>query len=147
MLSDTAGLIDFADRDGAAKGPMGCVGYCMGGRHVLCVAGTYPERFRATAGLHGVNLVTDQPDSPHRIAQKAQGELYLGHGEKDPFSSPEVLKALDEAFRGRAFRHHSVVHKGVDHGYGLPDRDVFDKHAVNRDWEVIFGMFRRQLPA
>jgi carboxymethylenebutenolidase len=38
-----------------------------------------------------------------------------------------------------------VVHRGADHGYALPDRDVFDKQAANRDWEHIFAMFRRQL--
>ena len=38
------------------------------------------------------------------------------------------------------------LHKGADHGYALPDRDVFDKAAANRDWELIFAMFRRQLP-
>jgi hypothetical protein len=25
----------------------------------------------------------------------------------------------------------------------FPDRDVYDKHAANRDWENIFAMFRR----
>jgi carboxymethylenebutenolidase len=37
------------------------------------------------------------------------------------------------------------VHPGADHGYPLPDRDVFDKRAANRDWEIIFAMFRRCL--
>ena len=37
------------------------------------------------------------------------------------------------------------VHAGCDHGYALPDRDVFNKAAANRDWENIFAMFRRQL--
>jgi hypothetical protein len=27
----------------------------------------------------------------------------------------------------------------------LPDRDVYDRQAANRDWEYIFAMFRRQL--
>jgi hypothetical protein len=27
----------------------------------------------------------------------------------------------------------------------LPDRDIFDKPAANRDWENIFAMFKRQL--
>jgi len=25
----------------------------------------------------------------------------------------------------------------------LPDRDVVDKRAADRDWEIIFAMFRR----
>jgi len=39
------------------------------------------------------------------------------------------------------------VHPGAEHGYALPDRDIHDKRAANRDWEVIFAMFRRQLSA
>jgi carboxymethylenebutenolidase len=37
------------------------------------------------------------------------------------------------------------VHPGTEHGYALPDRDIFAKPAANRDWENIFAMFRRQL--
>ncbi len=39
------------------------------------------------------------------------------------------------------------VHPGAEHGYALPDRDIHDKRAANRDWELIFAMFRRQLSA
>ena len=42
-------------------------------------------------------------------------------------------------------RYRGHVHVGADHGYALPDRDVFDKFAANRDWEYIFAMYRRQL--
>ena len=42
-------------------------------------------------------------------------------------------------------RYRSNVHPGTEHGYALPDRDMFDKAAANRDWENIFAMFRRQL--
>ena len=30
-----------------------------GGRHVLCVAGAFPERFQASASLHGTNVISD----------------------------------------------------------------------------------------
>ena len=42
-------------------------------------------------------------------------------------------------------RYRANVHAGTEHGYALPDRDIFDKPAANRDWENIFAMFRRQL--
>jgi carboxymethylenebutenolidase len=37
------------------------------------------------------------------------------------------------------------LHLGADHGYALPDRDVYHKQAANRDWELMFAMFRAQL--
>ena len=42
-------------------------------------------------------------------------------------------------------RYRGRVHPAAHHGYALPDRDVFDKTAANRDWEHIFAMYRRQL--
>jgi carboxymethylenebutenolidase len=127
-------------------GPVGSVGYCLGGRLVFCAMGSFPERMRAAASLHGVNLVNDTPRSPHRLAQNGVGGLYCGHAEKDPFSSPEVMKTLDATLKGGKLRYFYELHKGADHGYSLPDRDVYDKQAANRDWEHIFAMFRRQLP-
>ena len=37
------------------------------------------------------------------------------------------------------------VHKGAEHGYALPNRDIYDNKATLRDWEIIHAMFRRQL--
>jgi carboxymethylenebutenolidase len=38
------------------------------------------------------------------------------------------------------------VHMGAEHGYALPDRDIYNKQAANRDWEMIFDIYRRQIP-
>jgi carboxymethylenebutenolidase len=125
---------------------MGCIGFCMGGRHVFRAAANFPHRFRASVSLHGTDLVTDSADSPHLSAKNAHGELYCGFGEKDRFTPPSTIRAIESALRGTkvGFRHE--VHKGADHGYALPDRDVYDKQAANRDWELIFQMFYRQIP-
>mgnify|MGYP003352876788 CR=1 FL=1 len=73
---DAAELLAFMDGDASIRpGPVGSIGYCMGGRHVLCIAGKFPSRFKANACLHGVEIVTDKPDSPHRLAMAAEGEF------------------------------------------------------------------------
>jgi carboxymethylenebutenolidase len=90
-------------------------------------------------------LVTSESDSPHVSALKAQGEVYCGFGEKDRHTPPATVEVLERAFAADRIRYRYEVHKGADHGYALPDRDVFDKQSANRDWEVIFAMFRRQL--
>jgi len=59
-------------------------------------------------------------------------------------STLSTIKALNETSWNLQYRYE--LHKGAHHGYALPDRDVFDKHAANRDWELIFAMFRRQIP-
>ena len=42
-------------------------------------------------------------------------------------------------------KYSALVHAGAHHGYSLPDRNIFDKAAANRDWERIMPMYRRQL--
>ena len=145
-MEDTASLLKFIDRgEPVTPGPVGTIGYCLGGRHVLCAAGSFPARLRAGACMHGVEIVTDKPDSPHLLAMQAQGELYCGHAERDKFTQPAVIRVLEESLKSPKLRYFYEVHKGAEHGYALPDRDVHDKHACNRDWELILGMFRRQL--
>ncbi len=146
VTDDTGAILDFIVRgEPAHSGPMGCIGYCMGGRHVFRVAARYPERFHATASLHGTHLVTSQNDSPHLSMAKMQGELYCGFGETDGHATPAIRQALDDAAKGGTVVYRPELHLGADHGYALPDRDVYHKQAANRDWELIFTMFRARL--
>lgn len=145
-VSDAHALIGHLRTiEGISQGHAGCFGYCMGGRHVVKVAAAYPEIFRATASLHGTALVTDEPTSPHLGAAKIEGEIYFGYGEIDSFTPPEVITAVRSAFAASPAVHHEKIHRGTDHGYAIPDRDVYDGAASRADWETIFGMFRRTL--
>src|SRR6266404_1387080 len=71
VVADSGAILDFlAKGEPVRPGGVGSIGYCMGGRHVICVAAAYPERFTAAASLHGTQLVTDREGSPHRLAAK-----------------------------------------------------------------------------
>ena len=122
---------------------VGGVGYCMGERQVLAVAGNLPN-FRATMSLHGTNLVTEKEESPHLLAGKMQDQVYCGFAEKDSFAPPELVAAMEQAFAGAGADYRFNVHAGAAHGYALPDQDIYDKAAANRDWEIFFPMLRRQ---
>jgi dienelactone hydrolase len=51
VVADSGAILDFlAKGEPVRSGGIGSIGYCMGGRHVMCVAGAYPERF--IAGAH-----------------------------------------------------------------------------------------------
>jgi carboxymethylenebutenolidase len=144
VVADSGAILKFlAQGEPVRQGAVGSIGYCMGGRHVICVAGVYPERFVAGACLYGTQLVRD--DSPHYLADRLCGELYCGFAENDPNGTPLIRQALSEAFTGRLVHYFYELHAGAEHGYALPDRDIYDKRAANRDWELIFAMFRRQL--
>ncbi|HEX3865078.1 MAG TPA: dienelactone hydrolase family protein [Stellaceae bacterium] len=147
VIEDTGALLDFIDHGEPVRpGGVGSIGYCMGGRHVLCAAGAYPERFVAGASLHGTLLVSDRDDSPHRLAGCFRGELYCGFAEHDPHAPPEMIRQLGDLLADAPVTYRHALHLGAEHGYALPNRDIYDKAATNRDWEQIFAMFRRQLP-
>ncbi len=147
VVEDTGALLAFLDGGEPVRtGGIGSIGYCMGGRHVLCVAGAYPDRFIAGASLHGTALISDREDSPHLLAHRFRGELYCGFAEHDPHAPPAMIAELGLLLRTCPVRYRHEIHPGAEHGYALPNRDIHDKRAANRDWELIFAMFRRQLP-
>jgi carboxymethylenebutenolidase len=148
VIEDSGAILKFLDngREPAKTGVVGSIGYCMGGRHVMQVAVQYPDRFKASASLHGTTLISDRPDSPHLGVAKLRGELYCGFAEFDHYAPLPMVKQLDDLLKPCPVKYAHQIHKGAEHGYALPDRDIFDKKAAERDWELIFAMFHRQLP-
>jgi len=145
-MADIKSAMTFAEKGPVKQGPMGSIGYCLGGRLGMQAAFHWPDVFRATVSLHGTHLVNDNPDSPHRFVDKYQGEIYCGFAEHDSLAPPSTIETLAKLMAGRSnVKYSALVHAGAHHGYSLPDRNIFDKAAANRDWERIFPMFRRQL--
>jgi carboxymethylenebutenolidase len=148
VIQDSGAILNFLDHGGEPVNPgaVGSIGYCMGGRHVMQVAVQYPDRFNASASLHGTALISDRPDSPHLGVAKLRGELYCGFAEFDHYAPLPMIAQLSDLLKPCQVKYSHEIHKGAEHGYALPDRDIFDKKAAERDWELIFAMFHRQIP-
>ena len=148
VVQDSGAILNFLDHGGepVKPGAVGSIGYCMGGRHVMQVAVQYPNRFNASASLHGTALISDRPDSPHLGVVKLRGELYCGFAEFDHYAPLPMIAQLDDLLKPCRVKYIHEIHKGAEHGYALPDRDIFDKKAAERDWELILAMFHRQIP-
>ena len=100
VVADTGSLIGYLDANAPVRpGPMGSVGYCMGGRHVLSVAAAYPERFRASAGLHPTSVISDRSDSPHKLLDRMRGEVYCGFAETDAYAPLPMIEASKRCSR------------------------------------------------
>jgi len=146
-VDDTGAILKFLEREPVKAGPKGAIGFCMGGRLAMCAAGHFPDHFRATAGFHPSSLVSDNPASPHLLADKFRGEVYCGFPEDDPLAPTTTINKFAEVFGRGPVKYRYQRHMGAIHGYGLPERDVHHKQAANRDWEAVFAMFHRQIPA
>lgn len=143
---DIAAMLDFCRNEPVEPGPAGSFGFCLGGRAAFYAGQEFPQRFRANASLHGTRLVTDAPDSPHRLAHVMRGEVYCGYGAHDRFGTPEIVAAIAHAFASNAeVSYRFNLHAAAGHGYALPDRDIHDHAATEMDWLEIFAMFERQL--
>ena len=81
----------------------------------------------------------------YRIARPGRTP-YCGFAEHDPYATPDIIAELARLLASGPLRYRYEIHPGAEHGYALPNRDIHDKRAANRNWELIFAMFRRQIP-
>lgn len=148
VLADTRAMLDFLDGfDAADKGPRGCVGYCMGGRHAYAAAAHFADDIGAAASLHGGFQVTDRPDSAHLQTHRIRGEIYFGFAEKDHLAPPEHIAIIEQALKAHAITHRIEIHPDTLHGFTFAERYCHHKQASERVWERLFALFRRRLGA
>lgn len=146
VMREMRAFFDFFDRQPEVRGRrVGCVGYCMGGPLALHAAGTFPERVTAAASIHGANLATDRPDSPHLLAKKMTGELYLAVAEHDPYIIPGETERIDAALAAAGTRYRLERYPGCHHGFALVGAHGYDAQADALHRERIVDLFRRNL--
>lgn len=146
VMSDTRATIDVLARDpGVRGGKMGAVGYCMGGGYALRALGTFPERMAAAASFHGGSLATDKPDSPHRLASKMRGRLYVGVAEIDPSFPREQQDRLEKALSEAGVDYTLEVYGQAKHGFAVTGHPVYDRDASERHWTRLLALFAETL--
>lgn len=144
---DTRALLAFADAHPQADGArIGAVGYCMSGPIVMWAAAAFPDRIRCIASIHGANMATDAPDSPHRIAAQVRCESYFACAEIDKWAPPADIAQLQAALVAAGTPHRIEWYPKVEHGFVFPQRaGAYDRDAAERHWERLFSLFARRL--
>jgi carboxymethylenebutenolidase len=145
VMRDTRAMLDYLESNPVVGGLTGCVGHCMGGQFVVAAAGTFPDQIGAGASLYGPRIVTDQPESPHLLADKIKGELYLGYAEHDPFVEDSEIPDLQAALDANGVTYALETHPGTEHGFCFPERPAYAEAAAGKVWETVFAMFERTL--
>ena len=147
FMQDTEYFLAFLDSQPSILAPkVGCVGYCMGGAPSLTAAATYPDRVAAAASFHGGRLATDAPDSPHLLAPKMRGEIYVGVAGIDPHLGPDETARLETALKEGGTNYTLETYPGAQHGFAVPGHPVYDHDASERHWEKLLALFQRNLP-
>jgi carboxymethylenebutenolidase len=142
---DTAAVLAHIDtRSDVAGRRVGAVGFCMGGGMAIAAAGTWPERFAAVASFHGGRLATDDPTSPHRLANLIQAELYIAAAEDDASYPPAMARRLEAALDEADVSYRAETYSAA-HGWMKPDFPVYDRDQAERGWAEMLELFRRAL--
>ncbi len=127
---DALGALPGVDGD-----RVGVIGYCMGGRLAFLTAALHPADIRAAACFHPGGLVTDQPDSPHRLADRVKASIYLGVADADRGFTPEHQGALAAALGAAGVRYTLELYAGKRHGFAVTDHaGAYDPEAAARHW-------------
>ena len=128
-LRDTQAAID-AVRD---VGPVGIIGFCLGGS-IAYAAATKLSGLKAAIGYYGGAVVRFADDKP-----KVPTQLHFG--EKDagiPLSDVETIKAKRpdvEVF----------VYPGAQHGFHCDERASYDKASADIAWPRSMAFFAKHL--
>ena len=147
VMRDCDAVLQYAEDDTAAEAAtLAVVGYCMTGQHAVNYAARHPERVVAAASFHGVRLVTDKPDSPHLMMQKAKARIYFGCAELDAYAPMEMVRALSEAVDATGVDAEVEILKGLDHGFVFPSRPMYDKLGAEQHYERLGALLRAKLP-
>jgi carboxymethylenebutenolidase len=146
VARDTAAVLARFDRVKEVRpGPVGAVGYCMGGGYALGAAGHFPERIAVAASFHGGSLATDKPDSPHLLADRMKARLYIGVAETDASFSPEQRARLEAALTAAGVPYTVEVYPGTKHGFAVTGHLVYDQMASERHWVTVIDLLRATL--
>ncbi|TPN34099.1 dienelactone hydrolase family protein [Mesorhizobium sp. B2-3-3] len=143
-ISDSGAFLEALSAEGVT-GPIGTVGYCMGGARALNAAATYPDRIKAAASFHGGNLASDAADSPHRKAAAFKARVYVGMAGVDRSFPPEQSTRLEEALRNAEVDHTIENYVGMAHGWCVPDHSVYDEAGAERHWRRLTALFLETL--
>ncbi|WP_328905147.1 dienelactone hydrolase family protein [Streptomyces sp. NBC_00234] len=144
VLRDADAYLGFlTTRPEVGAGPVAVIGYCIGAVLAMRTAAAHPGQVAALAGFHPGFLVTDAPDSPHRLASGLAAEVHFGISEND--MSPESLGELTRALDAAGVDYTAEIYPGTVHGFTMADTDAFNPAALQRHWDRLLALLGRTL--
>ncbi len=131
---------------------IGTQGYCMGGPLVVKTCAAVPNRVGAGASFHGGGLVTNNPDSPHLLAQKIKARMYFGIAANDDMQQPDAKTKLKEACAAAKVPAEIEVYSMSQHGWCVSDmpkqangEPIYNKSDAERAWGKLLALYKAGL--
>lgn len=142
-MRDARAFVAYLDaQETVDKGrKVGSNGYCMGGPFTVRTAAAVPGRVGAAASFHGGWLVTEEPDSPHRLLGETHASYLFAIARNDDAREPDAKKALRKAARA-ASRPAEIEVYPADHGWCVADSPAYDPEQAERAWSRMLALFK-----
>lgn len=145
VMADTEALLAFLEtRTDIKAGPIGVVGYCMGGRLALIAAATFPDRIAAAASYHGGGLANDAPGSPDLLAPRIKARVYVAGAIEDANFDDDQKQRLARALADAGVDH-VVETRPARHGWVPDDMPVHDPAEAEHHWQTLLALLGRSL--
>ena len=130
---------------GVTPGPIGTVGFCMGGRLAVLLSGQYPDDVAACAAIHTGGLVTQAPDSPHRVLAVAKAEYLFASADNDNSMTPDNVDTLGAALAAAGRVATNEIVPGAAHGFTMSDTVAWNEQATERAFAQLRDLLARNL--
>lgn len=144
IMRDAKAFVGFLDGQEAvdkARG-IGSNGYCMGGPFAMRTAAAVSSRVGAAASLHGAGLVTQEPDSPHRLLANTKAGYFIGIARNDDAKQPQAKEDMRKAAEAAGRPLDQEVFE-ADHGWCVPDSPAYDPLQADRAWQKMLALFSK----
>lgn len=141
-LTDARAFVDWLDQQESVDPTrqMGTMGFCMTGSYVFRTAAAMPDRIGAGASFHGGSLVTDEPDSPHKLIPQIDAAMLVAIAENDDAKEPETDDTLTQAFADADVKAHVEVYPAM-HGWVPVDTKAHDPEQAEAAWQRMLSIF------
>ena len=146
ITADARAYADFLLARPEVSGPaIGTTGYCLGGRLSLIAAAGLGSTVAAAASFHGGRLaLPGDPASPHLLADRLTGTVYVAGAIEDGTFTAEQAELLDRALTGAGVDH-TVEFYPAHHGFAVPDNGTYDADADARHWDALQHLYQARL--
>lgn len=144
VTRDGAAYAAFLDRQAPVdkRRGIGTQGYCMGGPFTVRTAAAVPSRVKAAASFHGGGLVTDQPNSPHRLLAGTQASYLIAVAKNDDARAPTEKDAF-RAAASAADRPTEIEVYAADHGWCVPGAPAYNEAEAERAWARLLALYAK----
>jgi len=144
-LVDLSQAIDWLHLQPFAAGPIGTVGFCMGGTLVLDLAAERDDL--ATACYYGFPAASGVP-APLDLADRMSGPILGFWGDQDTGAGMDNVERLGALLKARGVDVEFVIHPGLGHGFMAasqldPAHEAYD--AACRSWTRTIEFFRTHI--